>query len=613
MNIRFWKTLPRRWPLLAALATAACAAGAAAPPPYRFLLVISDQWKDPASRLIEGGGEFQIIASLLKTWGLPFEILRLDQQRLDKYHLLERDGRPRYGTIVWDPDPAAMKSCDTSLLAALVKDYGVGLVVLGDSLSTPEAAELAGLRYVSEYRQPGDLVVARDHFLTRELKGREKEFLGGSETAYGSKVEAREASVLVTRAGLPLVTVRSTGGGRVAWLNVHRRSSQIGRQVVRDLFKRSLVWAQGYALYKEYPRHIILFMDDMGTPDKVYLPYWHYRTPTEQEIREGLIEPLKRSGAVLVQNVNTGYVDRKTQRVLEPWRQERVLDEIDGKSVHDYGSTKRGLDAGLREGVFEIQSHGWTHMLPDLDSPPGPFWTSPMNGVGSLDWYNEFGDRLRGRDIPAATQRYHLQRSLEEIRKDFGVTPLYLNAGGALFSQSPAAHSMVIAAQMGFGLSKLGSPGYLGPDLVLPMGPVVGHGGWAFDRRLTAADIPWSVDGPYFLTFHDRDLALDKGSVARLLADLGQGVRYMGANEYCAYLHAQVERDFAAGAALSLAVTYDDHYCRYFASHDSTWILHLSDETRRAMEKPAPEKRTVAIPKGLGRRTVTAGAGTGGR
>ncbi|MEK7403753.1 MAG: hypothetical protein AAB225_01465 [Acidobacteriota bacterium] len=579
--------------------------GQRAPLPYRFLLVISDQWKDPASCLVEGGGEFQIIVSLLKTWGLPFDILRLDQQRLDKYHLLERDGAPRYGTIIWDPAPAGMDGQDDSLAALLVKEHGVGLVVLGDALVTPAVAEVAGLRYVSQYRLPGDVVVVRDHFITRELGNRGKEFLGTSESLPGSKVEVREGTVLATRYGLPFVAIREfDGGGRVAWLNLHRASAQAGKQVARDLFKRALVWAQGYALYKEYPRSLILFMDDMGTSDKTYLPYWHYRTPTESEIREGLIDPLKRHHAVLVQNVNTGFVDRGTQRVLNPWLQERVLDSLDGKTIHDYRSTKRGLDAGLREGVFEIQSHGWTHMLPDLDSRPGPWWTAPMDGAGSLDWYNEFGDRLRQREIPAATQRFHLARSIEEIQRDFGVTPLYLNAGGGAYSQSAAHHSMVIAAQIGFGLSKLGSPGYLGRDLVVAMGPVVPNGGWAFNRRLTAADVPWTVDGPYFLTFHDRDLAMDAGSIARLLDDLGQGVRYMSANEYCAYLHARVEGDLGAGRSLSLTVHYDDHYCRHFALHSSSWTLHLSDETRKLLEKPLPEKQTIEIPKGLGRHGV---------
>src|ERR1041384_172138 len=85
----------------------ACAASAA--PPYRFLLVIGNQWDDDASVLIERSGEFQILAALLKTWGLPFEILRLDQQRLDRYHLLERDGTPRHGTLIWDAGADQLK------------------------------------------------------------------------------------------------------------------------------------------------------------------------------------------------------------------------------------------------------------------------------------------------------------------------------------------------------------------------------------------------------------------------------------------------------------------------------------------------------------------------
>jgi len=76
----------------------------------------------------------------------------------------------------------------------------------------------------------------------------------------------------------------------------------------------------------------------------------------------------------------------------------------------------------------------------------------------------------------------------------------------------------------------------------------------------------------------------------------------MTAGEYCAYLHAEVERDTAEADRLSLAVSYDDHYCRYFASHASTWTLHLSDEMRNSLK--APEKQAVFIPKGLGRHIV---------
>ncbi len=600
--------------LLAAMGLALTLEASEDRPPlaYRFLVVISDQWKDPASYLIEGGGEFQVVATLLKTWGLPFDILRLDQQLLDRYYLLDREGRPRYGTIVWDAAPSGLQGKDLSLLPSLVKDYGVNLVVLGDTIAAPEAAALAGLDYISEYRLGDGLSFAGEHFITHGLAGREKEFLAGTgwEIA-GSKVSPKEATVLARRAHLPFLTVRQfPRGGRVAWLGAHRGSIQIGKQLVRDLFKRCLVWAQGYALYAEYPRSIILFMDDFGTSDRTYLPYWHYRTLNEEDIRKGLIEPLKRHKAVLTQDVLTGYVDRKGRRIANPWKQQ-VIDEIDGKTLHDYVSAKRGLDAGLREGVFEIQCHGYTHMLPDLESPPGPFWTAPMDGAGTLGFDEEFGDRLRDKEVPAITQKYLLERGLEYIRKDFGVTPLFVINGGSAWSRSYPNSSPRIAAEMGLGLSHFESAGYLGKDLVIPsMQPVVLHGSWAHDRKLVAADIPWTVDGPYFLVFHDRDISLDINAAERLLTGLGEGVRYMTASEYCGYLHARVEAEDAPGPAVSLVVDYDGHYCRYFASHESSWILHLSDETRRELKTAVPERQTVTIPKGLGRHVMRVGQPT---
>jgi hypothetical protein len=76
--------------------------------PYRFLLVVSNQWNDPASYLVEGSDEFRTLTSLLKNWGLPFDILRLDQQNFDRYHLFDREALPRYSTIIWDADPAGI-------------------------------------------------------------------------------------------------------------------------------------------------------------------------------------------------------------------------------------------------------------------------------------------------------------------------------------------------------------------------------------------------------------------------------------------------------------------------------------------------------------------------
>src|ERR1700730_8292232 len=83
--------------------------------PYRVLFVISDQWKDPTSFLVSGGGEFQTIVTMFKSWGVPFDILRLDQLALDPNQFIDFENRPRYGAIVWDFGADAKLSPDAEL------------------------------------------------------------------------------------------------------------------------------------------------------------------------------------------------------------------------------------------------------------------------------------------------------------------------------------------------------------------------------------------------------------------------------------------------------------------------------------------------------------------
>jgi hypothetical protein len=56
--------------------------------------------------------------------------------------------------------------------------------------------------------------------------------------------------------------------------------------------------------------------------------------------------------------------------------------------------------------------------------------------------------------LPAATQMFHMRRSIEQIQEDFGVAPLFLMRGGGGFSRFTANHTARIAAELGFGLSE---------------------------------------------------------------------------------------------------------------------------------------------------------------
>ena len=226
-----------------------------------------------------------------------------------------------------------------------------------------------------------------------------------------------------------------------------------------------------------------------------------------------------------------------------------------------------------------------------------------MDGTGGLDWYNEFGDNLRKREIPAAVQQEHLRRAVEHIRDDFGVRPLIVRPGGSLFSHAYASNTSRIAAQMGFGLTTGATIHFISPQRVLLLEPISRKFSWAFNRTAAAKSMPWTIDAPHWVGSHDRDLAMDKDAFVKLLEDLGPEVRYMQGREYAAYLHAQVQR--GDGPGLTLAVDYDPHYCAFFAQYPSQWTLHVADETRTALQL-THEKQVLVVTKGTGRRILRA-------
>jgi putative NIF3 family GTP cyclohydrolase 1 type 2 len=330
----------------------------------------------------------------------------------------------------------------------------------------------------------------------------------------------------------------------------------------------------------DYGHRVILELDDWGTADKGFLSYWHYLEPNEQTIRQDLIEPLEEHHGVASAMVDTGYVNRESQRIVSPWTRKFT----DSYGLHqDYDSTRKGLEAAVAAGVLNIESHGWTHMEPNLESSPGPWWTADLAGEGSVDgWYSEFQDRLRDRDVPATAQLYHMKRSLAEIQQDFGVDPMELKPGGDAWSRSQFNNTAALSARVGFGLFHGDtSTYYLDHELVLDMANVVPHADTGYDilAALHPEQWPYHPDGPVILGFHDRDISLDHNFIEQLFAALPRGYETIGTNQYVAILHTQVTSS-ADEDLWQLTFEQDPHYCAYFRSHPSSWQLWLSDPLR---------------------------------
>ena len=104
--------------------------------PYQVLLVV-ERWNDPASLLVDHQkDEFQPVAALLKAWSVPFDIFRLDQQHLDSSHLLDRDGRIRYGAVIWTADRDSYSSQNLAALEEAVQ-AGTSLLVVRSRFRDP--------------------------------------------------------------------------------------------------------------------------------------------------------------------------------------------------------------------------------------------------------------------------------------------------------------------------------------------------------------------------------------------------------------------------------------------------------------------------------------------
>src|SRR5215467_12477318 len=548
--------------------------------PYRVLLVI-DRWADPASQVIASEKDpFQPVAALLKAWSVPFDIFRLDQQTFGAGYLFERTGRVRYGAVVWLADASSYANKNLAGLADAVT-AGTSLVAVASRFQDPALEQILGLKFRENYSATDPLAIGPAHFITREIAEQKT-----ANWEFGARVwvEPRGAQVLLGQGRHPVLTVHQPSSETAAvWMAAPSFAALRDLPYWRSIFFRALVWGLGYAVTPDvdYAHRILLMCDDWGAADKSFLSYWRYQTVGEDLMREKVIPPLARRKAVVSANVVTGFVDRKTRRVISPWGQKFT----DAYGVlQDYTSTRRALKAAAAAGVLEIQSHGWTHMQPDLDSSPGPWWTADLEGEASAGgWYEEFGDTRRGDEVPALSQLFILRRSLDYLREDFDARPLSVIIGGGAWSKSYQNHSARVAAQAGFGLFDINERYfYLDHDLALDMAGISIGKTHAYDRELRLEQWPTHLDGPAVIIFHDRDISLQHDFVDRLLAANPPDMAFVSMNQYIGILHAAI--DALASEGWLFQFRFDGPYGAYFAQHPSWWRLMLSDRLRERIK-----------------------------
>jgi hypothetical protein len=557
--------------------------------PYRVLIVISDQWKDPRSFLVSGGGEFQTLVTMFKSWGIPFDILRLDQTLMDPSHFADFAGKARYGAILWDV-PGDVTTADQALVTDAVEKLHISLIAIGDRMKQPAIQRLLGIAYKGDYMNSAHQIAKGDSFVLRGLAPDLRQQGPDIIAMKRVQVDVTGAKVLAEAGGMAEITEREVNADtRAIWIGGDS-DQMLLYQGIRTALRRAVTEAIGYSLTKSWTRTIVLTMDDMGNAQNSWLEHWHYPELSQDQIRHSMIEPLQAHHAILSLNIVPGFVDDAQHKIVPSWRQ-NFTDGFGTKQ--DYVSTKKGLDEGVALGVLEIESHGWTHMQPDLTSPPGPWWGAPlMDERAEMGWYREFYDVRRGHEIPAAEQKFHMQQSADWIKNEFGQLPLEFSTGGNGISRSPDNNTWQIAAQAGYGYYG----GYLGRDLAVE------------GRADSNADFGGSDDVPLLLPAlpdgHDRGVAHDPEGFAKVF-DKYPGYLFTGLDEYIGYQHADIRLTSEGNA---LTVMYDPHYCRALVEKPSNWDFNVADWMRPRLQSIAVDEKNLGPVKSE-TETVTFAAG----
>jgi hypothetical protein len=606
--------------------------------PYRVLVIIGNQWNDPGSyrideqtqldgRRSESNKDFRDVITMLKIWGIPFDILRLDQQRLQINRFLNGTAEPNYSCLIWMANPDCLEgfSANYDTVRRAVEEYGISLIALFDYVTAPELSDILGIDYqgVSDQMPRSTnaaLKISREHFITTGAVGKVIKAETQSELRVVHCTKRPETIVLGTIGKYPQLVVRNISEEtKAVWIGGGR--DWFGKfPVMRQLFRKALVYSIGYGLFNDnFENAFIFIMDDMGASEHAYSLRWHYPTPSKEDIIKYLVEPLEKYGFVMVQNVTPGYANPVTRMVENPWTIDKFTDPFG--NVQDYGSTKEGLDEGLRRGVFEIQAHRvWTHMTWDLDSPPGPWWDAPIDGERAHgDWYQETYDERRDKPVPSNDMLFLYKVGRNAIERQFGVTPLAVTVRPGTSLEHDNGR---LAAIAGYGVGRWH---YIGTDY----------------------NIQFSITKMYpeLFSCHDLDLVkktkseittsiknLSQTSTTAMLSakvvgerrinlrkmdwiESNKNKRWIGFNEYCAYLHSRI--DIVPTSGLKMLFNFNPHYCRHFAENPSTWTLELSERYQKRLGTKVlfslddktklsslSQKQSITITPGIGTRSA---------
>jgi len=228
-------------------------------------------------------------------------------------------------------------------------------------------------------------------------------------------------------------------------------------RIVREIIRKNSGWGMVECNLADT---MVLRMDDPGTCERIYLDGYNTEILDKKVWDEifKLLQTIKAKLSVMYvplwvddANINNGrlFIGDKEVQNRKPGAIYHSKDVIfykntnKGKHTYNYKTEFAALQSGAQNGWLDIESHGLTHVDPDITS-----WSKAQDRYSNFNWYHEFRHVPLNKDVIEPEQQKIVQQSAEEIYSSFGVWPSSLTPSG----HEQSENSEQIALDRGFKL-----------------------------------------------------------------------------------------------------------------------------------------------------------------
>jgi len=247
-----------------------------------------------------------------------------------------------------------------------------------------------------------------------------------------------------------------------------------------------------------------------------------------------------------------------------------------GDRVYDFPSEFQALRDLVARDVVDIESHGYIHTTPFLQD-----WCRDPQRPRRFLWLSEFFDLSMKRPVPTATQRAHLQASIDRIRRWFGRAPVAFSPPMHAYDEA----TPVIAQRLGLAVMHAQTLFDLTRTPILETARLIVH--WAHLPYVEDPDLNES-GYPIVIGLHEWDLRTHVPPIRWIHHQIAffqhRGYRrIISFRELAGYLGAHVQARYRRGPdreEVVLTVRIDrtggpgGPESRFFSNHPMRWTLY---------------------------------------